>query len=73
MKDEEGNVIREGNIHRTDTIIGGRDFLAVERVGMQKMGLDPAEDTRFYKLLAKDAFGERDFDWIGDKGTYEGC
>ena len=71
LKDEEGNVIREGNIHRTDTIIGGRDFLAVESVGMQKMGLDPAEDKRFYKL-AKEAFGERDFKWIGDKCTYEG-
>ena len=71
LQDEEGNVIREGNIHRTDTVIGGRDFLAVEKVGMQKMGLDPAQDKRFYKLAAE-AFGERDFKSVGDTSVYEG-
>jgi len=70
VRDEAGQVINEGNIHHTETIIGGRDLLAVEKVGMLKMGLDPAEDKRFYKL-AVDAFGEREFEWVGDTGTYE--
>lgn len=70
LRDEDGNVIREGNIHRTDTMIGGRDFLAVEKVGMLKMGLDPANDKRFYKL-AEQAFGERDFQWVGDTSVYD--
>lgn len=70
VKDDAGNVILEGNIHRTDTLIGGRDLLAVEKVGMLKMGLEPAEDRWFYKL-ALEAFGERDFEWVGDRCTYE--
>ena len=71
LRDEAGKVIREGNTHRTDTIIGGRDLLAVEHVGMDKMGLDPAKDKRFYRL-AREAFGERAFECIGDRSTYEG-
>ena len=39
-------------------------------VGMLKMGLDPAEDKRFYKL-AFEAFGERDFQWIGDTCVHD--
>ena len=69
VRDEDGRVLNSGNIHRTDTVIGGRDLLAVERVGMMKMGLDPAEDTRFFGL-AVEAFGERDFEWVGDTCTY---
>jgi uncharacterized protein (DUF362 family) len=69
VRDEDGRVLNRGNIHRTDTVIGGRDLLAVERVGMMKMGLDPAEDTRFFGL-AVEAFGERDFEWVGDTCTY---
>ncbi len=38
---------------------------------MQKMGLDPAQDKRFYKLAAE-AFGERDFKSVGDTSVYEG-
>ena len=34
------------------------------------MGLDPAEDSRFYGQ-AVEAFGERDFEWVGDTCTYE--
>ncbi|MFP6769607.1 MAG: hypothetical protein VB859_15635, partial [Planctomycetaceae bacterium] len=63
-------VLNEGNIHRTDTVIGGRDLLAVEKVGMLKMGLDPAEDTWFY-AGAVEAFGERDFEWVGNTCTYD--
>ena len=70
LHDQEGNVINKGNIHQTETVIGGRDLLAVEKVGMLKMGLDPAEDTRFY-ALAIEAFGERDFEWVGDTCTYD--
>ena len=70
LRDDDGKVIRKGNIHRTDTVIGGRDFLAVEKVGMLKMGLDPAKDKRFYKL-AFEAFGARDFQWIGDTCVYD--
>lgn len=70
LRDADGNVIREGNIHQTDTIIGGRDLLAVENVGMTKMGLDPAEDTRFYGR-AREALGERPFEVDGDLSTYE--
>ena len=47
-----------------------RDLLAVEKVGMLKMGLDPAEDTRFY-ALAIEAFGERDFEWLGSHAVYD--
>ncbi|MCZ6691311.1 MAG: DUF362 domain-containing protein [Planctomycetota bacterium] len=71
LKDAEGNVICEGNIHHTETVIGGRDYLAVEHTGMTKMGLDPQKDTRFYKL-AKDAFGERPFEVVGDLTRYDG-
>lgn len=71
LRDASGKVVREGNIHQTDTVIGGRDFLAVENVGMSKMGLDPAEDQRFYKL-AREAFGERPFEVDGDLSTWEG-
>ena len=70
VRDEDGQVLNSGNIHRTDTVIGGRDLLAVERVGMLKMGLDPADDSRFYGQ-AVEAFGERDFEWVGDTCTYE--
>ena len=70
IRGEDGQVIREGNIHRTNTVIGGRDLIAVEKVGMLKMGLDPAEDTRFYRL-AVEAFGEREFKWVGDTCTYD--
>lgn len=70
VRDEDGRVLNRGNIHRTDTVIGGRDLLAVERVGMMKMGLDPDQDTRFYHL-AVEAFGERDFEWVGDSCTYD--
>ena len=70
VRDEDGQILNTGNIHRTDTVIGGRDLLAVERVGMMKMGLDPAEDSRFYGQ-AVEAFGERDFEWVGDTCTYE--
>jgi len=63
-------VVREGNIHETQTIIGGRDLLAVEHTGMKKMGLNPAEDRRFYGL-AKEAFGERPFEVRGDLTPYE--
>ena len=67
--DDEGNVLRQGNIHRTDTVIGGADIVAVEHVGMLKMGLDPNKDKRFYKLAAE-AFGEPQFEWIGDRSVY---
>tara|TARA_B100000029_G_scaffold460604_1_gene491705 strand:- start:54 stop:1226 length:1173 start_codon:yes stop_codon:yes gene_type:complete len=70
VRDEEGRVLNSGNIHRTDTLIGGRDLLAVEKVGMLKMGLDPGSDTRFFGLAVA-AFGERDFEWIGDTCTYD--
>ena len=70
LMDEEGNLIKEGNTHRTDTMIGGRDLLAVERVGMEKMGLDPAEDKRFFKLSV-DAFGERPFERTGSMKVYD--
>ena len=70
IKDADGNVVREGNIHETQTIIGGRDLLAVEHTGMKKMGLNPAEDRRFYGL-AKEAFGERPFEVRGDLTPYE--
>ena len=70
VRDEDGQILNTGNIHRTDTVIGGRDLLAVERVGMMKMGLDPDEDSRFYGQ-AVEAFGERDFEWVGDTCTYE--
>ena len=70
VKDAAGNVIREGNVHQTNTVIGGRDLLAVENVGMKKMGLDPAADKRFYKL-AEEAFGERDFEWLGSHAVYD--
>ncbi len=69
--DDKGNVIREGNIHKTQTVIGGRDLVAVEQVGMLKMGLDPKKDKRFYKLAAEE-FGEPEFEWVGDKSVYEG-
>lgn len=69
LRDEQGRVIRQGNIHRTDTIIGGADILAVEHVGMRKMGLDPAGDKRFYKLAAA-AFGEPEFEWVGERSVY---
>jgi uncharacterized protein (DUF362 family) len=71
VTDADGKVIREGNIHKTDTVIGGRDFLAVERVGMLKMGLDPDQDRWFY-MLSKEAFGERPHEWVGETCTYEG-
>ncbi len=71
VQDQDGNIIREGNIHKTDTIIGGQDLVAVEQVGMLKMGLDPKKDKRFYKL-ATQAFGEPEFEWVGDKSIYEG-
>lgn len=67
--DDEGHVVRQGNIHRTNTVIGGRDILAVEHVGMSKMGLDPAKDKRFYKLAVA-AFGEPEFEWVGDRSVY---
>ena len=67
--DDDGNILREGNIHKTETIIGGRDLVAVEQVGMLKMGLDPKKDKRFYKLAAE-AFGEPEFEWVGDKSIY---
>jgi len=70
VRDEDGQVLNSGNIHHTETVIGGRDLLAVERVGMLKMGLDPADDSRFYGQ-AVEAFGERDFEWVGDTCTYE--
>ena len=70
VHDEEGRVLNEGNIHHTETVIGGRDLLAVEKVGMMKMGLDTAEDTWFYRGAVK-AFGERDFEWVGNTCTYD--
>ncbi len=70
VRDEQGRVLNEGNTHRTDTVIGGRDLLAVEKVGMLKMGLDPAQDTWFY-AGAVEAFGERDFEWVGNTCTYD--
>jgi len=37
---------------------------------MRKMGLDPADDKRFYKL-AVDAFGAPEFEWVGSQAVYE--
>ena len=71
VDDKDGKPVKKGNIHFTNAIIGGRDLLAVERIGMIKMGLDPDEDTRFFKK-AVEAFGERDFELIGSDATYPG-
>ena len=70
LRDPQGRAIREGNIHHTRTILGGRDLMAVEKVGMLKMGLDPFADRRFYKCAA-DKFGEEPFTVIGDDGIYK--
>ena len=52
----------------TDTIIGGRNLLAVDWVGAEKMGLDPMVSR--YMQLAVQAFGKPKVKVLGDGSRY---
>lgn len=57
---------REPN--RTDTIIGGKDIVAVDWVGASKMGLDPMQSV--YMKEAVKIFSKPEIELIGEKEVY---
>lgn len=52
----------------TRTIIGGRDVVAVDWIGAEKMGLDPMLSE--YMKQAVEAFGKPEIVCAGDRSTY---
>jgi uncharacterized protein (DUF362 family) len=65
-------VVVDPKPNHTKTIIGGENLIAVDWVGAKKMGLNPDNPKvgRFL-LLALEAFGEPDINWIGDRSIYK--
>ena len=54
---------------RTETIIAGRDIVAVDHVGAEKMGLNPLR-SRFHRLAVEE-LGLPEIDRVGDTAPYE--
>jgi hypothetical protein len=70
--DGQFGVIACNNPRTTDTIIAGKNLIAVDWVGAKKMGLDPdAPDVGRFLQLAIEASGRpKKIDWVGDQSTY---
>ena len=70
--DGQFGVIACNNPRTTDTIIAGKNLIAVDWVGAKKMGLDPdAPDVGRFLQLAIEASGRpKKIDWVGDQSSY---
>jgi hypothetical protein len=70
LTDPEGHAPEKGAVHKTDTIIAGQDFLAVEAAGEKMQGFNPL-DSEILKLLRRTT-GYRLPTEIDDLPTYPG-
>ena len=70
LTDPDGNKRGGGEVHKTDIILGGRDYLAVEAAGRRMQGLAPA-GSEFFKMIRRST-GYAPPKEVNDLPVYEG-